>query len=303
MLAEVDQLVSEFDIPRRASDWSSPILRPQQGILLHGVSGTGKSLLLHSVAKAGWRKSLNLDGRNPTNRLPSASSNIKDIFENAKRYQPSVILIDNLDLFAPKRSSEIIATNTAYDICSGFDTIAGARVLVIGTTRSVADVDESLRDPEYFLQEIELPVPDIAARTQILQTLSHEMNEKLVSQLSEIAACTHGFVGRDLLRLVKFARAETKTRVDRFALDEPHNGDGSPSLAHAIGKEDFQKALRHVRPSAMREIFVETPQTKFKDICGQEAVKKDLQRAIIWPHKVVFLGPYCLHLLTQSVPK
>ena len=303
MLAEVDQLVSEFDVPRRASDWSSPILRPQQGILLHGVPGTGKSLLLHSIAKAGWRKSLSLDGRNPTNRLPSASSNIKDLFEDAKRYEPSVILIDNLELFAPKGSPEIVATSAAYNICAGFDAIAGSRVLVVATTRSVADVDESLRDPEYFLQEIELPVPDIAARTQILQTLSHELNEKLVSQLSEIAACTHGFVGRDLLRLVKFARKETKAHVDKSALDEPHNGDGSPSLAHAIGKEDFQKALRRVRPSAMREIFVETPQTKFSDICGQEAVKKDLQKAIIWPHKVVSLNPCCLMMLTQLVPE
>ena len=303
MLGEVDQLVSEFDVLRRASGWSSPILRPQQGILLHGVSGTGKSLLLHRLAKAGWRKSFSLDGRNPTNRLPSASSNIKNIFEDARRYPPSVILIDNLELFAPKGGLETVATSAAYDICAGFDTIASSRVLVVATTRSVADVDESLRDPEYFLQEIELPVPDIAARTQILRTLSHELHEELVSQLSEIAACTHGFVGRDLLRLVKFARAETKARVDRLALGQPYNVDDGPGLARAIGKEDFLKALRHVRPSAMREIFVETPQTKFSDICGQEAVKKNLQQAIIWPHKVVSLDPCSLFLLTQSVLK
>ena len=46
---------------------------------------------------------------------------------------------------------------------------------------------------------------------------------------------------------------------------------------------DFLAALREVEPSAMREVFTETPNVKWEDVGGMESVKAALREAVEWP--------------------
>ena len=105
--------------------------------------------------------------------------------------------------------------------------------------------------------------------------------------LKELARMTHGFVGADLQALAKEAAMVVLRRilpdVIEFKKDEPISQELLAKLQ--VTNNDFKEALRMVRPSALREVFVEAPTTTWDDVGGVEAVKQDLQEAVEWPLK------------------
>lgn len=63
--------------------------------------------------------------------------------------------------------------------------------------------------------------------------------------------------------------------------------DKTAEFFHEITEEDLSNAMVVVRPTAMREVFLETPKTRWDDIGGQHHVKRSLKQAIEWPFKVI----------------
>ena len=104
--------------------------------------------------------------------------------------------------------------------------------------------------------------------------------------LSKIAETTHGFVGADLEALVKEAAFNVLRRhfpeMD-FNQDEEIPQEVLNKLE--ITQDDFAEALKIIRPSAMREFFVEVPTVKWSDIGGLENLKSQLTEMIEWPIK------------------
>jgi transitional endoplasmic reticulum ATPase len=103
--------------------------------------------------------------------------------------------------------------------------------------------------------------------------------------LSELAGITHGFVGADLESLTKEAAMNVlRKHLHKIKLDDEEIP--KEVLEKLIVKhEDFLDALKVVRPSAMREVLVETPNIGWEDIGGLEEVKQDLKEAVEWPIK------------------
>ena len=66
-----------------------------------------------------------------------------------------------------------------------------------------------------------------------------------------------------------------------------------------VTMDDFENALKDVMPSAMREVYLETPDIRWKDIGGLESVKKELQEAVEWPLKY----PDLYTAIGYSMPK
>jgi AAA family ATPase len=97
--------------------------------------------------------------------------------------------------------------------------------------------------------------------------------------LDGLAARTHGYVGADLASLVHTAGLQALRR----ALPSPVGNGATPTDKGAVGKDDVEVALRTTRPSAMREVFVETPHVRWSDVGGQEAVKSELRQSVEWP--------------------
>jgi len=52
-----------------------------------------------------------------------------------------------------------------------------------------------------------------------------------------------------------------------------------------VTREDFQNALQNIEPSALREVFIEVPAVRWKEIGGLESVKQELIEAVEWPLK------------------
>jgi len=110
--------------------------------------------------------------------------------------------------------------------------------------------------------------------------------ESLIVLLDKLASVTHGFVGADLNALAKeAAMAVIRKIIPKLELKEEQAIPEEVLKQLIISDKDFEEALKIVRPSAMREVLVETPNIKWEDVGGLEKVKQELKEAVEWPLK------------------
>ncbi len=127
---------------------------------------------------------------------------------------------------------------------------------------------------------------------KIFKSLPAKEKEKIVSiflegMLKEISSKTHGFVGADLSSLTKEAAMNVLRKfLPELKLEESQEEIPKEVLEKLIiRQEDFESALKSVRPSAMREVLVESPNIKWGDVGGLDDVKRELKEAVEWPLK------------------
>lgn len=297
-LERINERLRDFDVHE---DIIMPsFYKNSGGILIYGAKGTGKSTVLSKIEEAGWRKVFNVNSSvmNRSVNGTEGATILRNIFTDALKYQPSLIAIDQLDYIAPKRGSN--EASLFPILCEGLDRLQDSSVLVVGCTRQPNDVDETLRTPHRLGIEIELPVPTAKARLEILLALRGPSAEPGDALLKDMATRTHGYVGADLFSLLQLAcrKAKTRTIAHNASIEEEAtkvNGDfEKPARAPLqIQDKDISLALRAIRPTAMREVFLETPNVKWTDIGGQRDIKRRLQKAVERPVKVYILfQPY-----------
>ena len=104
--------------------------------------------------------------------------------------------------------------------------------------------------------------------------------------LEELASITHGFVGADLSSLAKEAAMNVLRKIlPKIKMDEEEEIPREVLETLRVTRKDFFDALKNVRPSAMREVLVETPNVKWSDVGGLDNIKQELIEAIEWPMK------------------
>ena len=104
--------------------------------------------------------------------------------------------------------------------------------------------------------------------------------------LNAYAEITHGFVGADLESLAKEAAMIVLRKVlPKIKIKEGEEIPKEVLEQLRINDSDFREALKVVRPSAMREVLVETPNVKWQDVGGLCDVQQELKEAIEWPMK------------------
>ena len=265
-------------------------VEPPKGILLHGYPGTGKTLLAKAVANESEANFILLNGPEIMSKFYGESEKkIREIFEEAEKNAPSIIFIDELDAIAPKREDVQgeVERRVVSQLLTMMDGLKSrGKVIVIGATNRINSIDQALRRPGRFDRELEISVPDKKGRLNILKIHTRAMPLKKDVNLEELAAKTHGFVGADLESLAK----ESAMVVLRKALPDLNLDDDKTIPQEAldrmvIGKEDFENALKVVRPSAMREVLVETPNVTWEDVGGLDKIKQELKEAVEWPLK------------------
>jgi transitional endoplasmic reticulum ATPase len=285
---EMQKVREMIELPLRHPEIFEKLgIEAPKGVLLFGPPGTGKTLLAKAVASESNSHFISISGPEIMSKFYGESeARLREIFKEAREKAPTIIFIDEIDSIAPKREEVMgeVERRVVSQMLSLMDGLEGrGKVIVIAATNRQNALDPALRRPGRFDREIEIKVPDKNGRLEILQIHSRNMPLDTDVDQKKIAAVTHGFVGADLEYLCKEAAMKCLRRLlpDLNLEDEKLPPETLDKLI--ITQNDFNQAIKDVMPSAMREVFLESPDVKWEDIGGLEGVKRELQEAVEWP--------------------
>ena len=266
-------------------------IEPPKGVLLYGPPGSGKTLLAKAVANETESNFILLNGPECMSKFYGESEKrIRDIFQEAEKNAPSIIFIDEIDAIAPKREESYgeVERRVVSQLLTMMDGLKNrGKVVVIGATNRPDAIDPALRRGGRFDREISIGVPDRKGRLQILKIHTRNMPLTKDVNLEKYADLTHGFVGADLSALCKEA---AMSRVRKILPTIKMGKENEPISQEILDKlyisdKDFKDSLNVVQPSAMREVYVESPNVKWNDIGGLDFIKQELKEAVEWPLK------------------
>jgi transitional endoplasmic reticulum ATPase len=301
---EIQKVREMIELPLRHPEIFEKLgIEAPKGILLHGPPGTGKTLLAKAVASESNSHFISISGPEIMSKFYGDSeARIREIFKEAKEKSPSIIFIDEIDSIAPKREEvtgevERRVVSQLLSVMDGLE--ARGKVIVIAATNRPNALDTALRRPGRFDREIEIKVPDKRGRLEILQIHTHNMPLDRDVNQDRIAAVTHGFVGADLEYLCKEAAMKCLRRLlpELNLEDEKIRSETLEKLV--ITMNDFDNAIKEIMPSALREVYLESPDIPWTEIGGLEEVKRELQEAVEWPLRY----PNLYKELGHTVPK
>jgi transitional endoplasmic reticulum ATPase len=261
---------------------------PPKGVLLYGPPGTGKTLIAKAVANETDAYFINISGPEIMSKFYGESEqHLRELFKEASDNTPAIIFIDEIDAIAPKRSEVTgeVERRVVAQLLALMDGLeARGQVVVIAATNRPEGIDPALRRPGRFDREIEIGVPDVAGRLQILQVHTRAMPIADDVKLEALASTTHGFVGADLAALSKEAAMHALRRMlPEIDLEREIPQEVLDKLQ--VTEKDFENVQKNIEPSAMREVFVEAPNVKWEDVGGLEGPKQELREAVEWPIK------------------
>jgi transitional endoplasmic reticulum ATPase len=303
---EIQKVREMIELPLRHPEIFEKLgIEAPKGVLLYGPPGTGKTLLAKAVANETNAHFISISGPEIMSKFYGESeARLREIFKEAKEKAPSIIFIDEIDSIAPKREEvtgevERRVVSQLLSIMDGLE--ARGKVIVIAATNRPNAIDPALRRPGRFDREIEIKVPDKRGRLEILQIHTRNMPLDTDVDQDRVAAVTHGFVGADLEYLCKEAAMKCLRRL----LPELNLEDEklAPEVLNKliVTMSDFENAVKEVMPSAMREVYLESPDIPWTSIGGLEDIKRELQEAVEWPLRYPDLYKELKHTLTKGI--
>ena len=224
---EKEDLEEIVDFLKDPSKYTKVGARIPKGVLLEGPPGTGKTLLAKAVAGEANVPFFSISGSDFVEMFVGVgASRVRDLFAEAKKNNPCIVFIDEIDAVARRRGTGMggghdereQTLNQLLVEMDGFGVNEG--IIVMAATNRVDILDPAILRPGRFDRKVTVGAPDVGGREDILKV--HSRNKPLGDDvdLKQIAQTTAGFTGADLENLLNEAAIKAAKEDRNYLLQE-----------------------------------------------------------------------------------
>ncbi len=246
---EVSELVEFLKDPKKFQKLGGRI---PKGVLMVGPPGTGKTLIARAIAGEADVPFFSISGSDFVEMFVGVgASRVRDMFEQGKKSAPCLIFIDEIDAVGRHRGHGMggghdereQTLNQLLVEMDGFDTQDG--VIIIAATNRADVLDPALLRPGRFDRQVDVGLPDVKGREEILRVHSKKVKLAEGINMSVIAKGTPGYSGAELANVINEA-----------ALLAARGG------LKAIGQHELEEARDKVRWGKERRSMAMSPREK-----------------------------------------
>jgi len=256
------------------------------GILLHGASGTGKTMLAKAVATESEANFVSVRGPELLSKWVGESERgIREIFKRARQSSPCVVFFDEIDSIAPIRGAGAETQVTERVVSQLLTELDGMQemhgVVVLAATNRADMIDPALLRPGRFDKIIQIPLPDKESRKKILEINAEEIpfekdpNSPDYVNFNKLAEGTDGFSGADVAAIANTAVSFViHEHLDKYSMAGIHAKKDSTveEEKDAVAKQD--KEIAKVEKSAES---AKVTMKHFEDAIKKVREQKDLK--------------------------
>ncbi|MHA2160892.1 MAG: AAA family ATPase [Candidatus Thorarchaeota archaeon] len=228
--------------------------QPWRGILFYGPAGCGKTLIAKAVAAEVNATFFNVSAGNIVSKwLGESEKLVMRLFELARKQQPSIIFVDELDSIGVSRSGDDVGgerrlkTQLLTEL-QGLASDEKDRVTMIGATNLPWELDFALRSR--FEKRIHVPLPGKEARMSIFQIHMEDIEVSSDVDYDELADLSEGYSGRDISVVCREASMEPIRDLQKTGRLEDEEEILELRL---VSREDFLNAIDNIRPATSPE--------------------------------------------------
>lgn len=225
---EVAEVVDFLKNPAKYQALGATIPR---GVMLYGPPGTGKTLLARAVAGESNVTFLTVDGSAFDEMwVGVGAARVRDLFKIARRNQPCIVFIDEIDALAPSRAEPMNVTGgklqTINQLLAELDNVQADKnknIIIMGATNMLESIDSALLRPGRFDRKVYIRLPNFAERVSILNLYVAKTKTAGDIPMDSLAGQTYGFSGADLKNLVNeaaiYAARNNRTSITKSDFD------------------------------------------------------------------------------------
>lgn len=232
--------------------------RIPKGVILVGPPGTGKTLLAKAVAGEAGVPFFSISGSDFVEMFVGVgASRVRDLFEDAKRNQPCIVFIDEIDAVARRRGTGMggghdereQTLNQLLVEMDGFGVNQG--IIVMAATNRVDILDPAILRPGRFDRQVAVGRPDVKGREEILRVHSNGKPLGDDVKLEEVARTTAGFTGADLENLMNESAIMAAKQGRGYIIQEDINrafvkvGIGAEKKSRIISEKEKKITAYH----------------------------------------------------------
>ena len=204
-----DELEEIVDFLKQPEKYFGTGAKIPKGALLTGKPGTGKTLLARAIAGESSVPFIQCSGSSFVEMFVGVGAKrVREVFEIARENEPCIIFIDEIDAIGKKRSMNGFASNDEREQTinqlltemDGFDNTS--QIVVIGATNRIDILDDALLRPGRFDRKIQVSLPDVHGREEILKVHAKDKMLSVDVSLRDLAKQTTGFSGADLANVM-----------------------------------------------------------------------------------------------------
>jgi len=239
-------------------------IRPPKGVLLYGLPGTGKTMLVKALATESNLNFINVKGPELLSKWVGESERaVREVFRKARQASPALVFFDEVDAIVPSRASGSDTHVTERVVSQFLTELDGLEelkdVVVIAATNRPDLLDRSILRPGRFDRLIYIPMPEETSREEILKIFFSKMPIAEDVSVEWLVNLTDNYSGADLEMLcreagmlalgehIKPGLSKEELILDKIVVDREHFELARSQIKPHISKEVIEEYIRIMR--------------------------------------------------------